>query len=240
MAAIDVENVMNNPNAQVRIALPGKGTRAFRGYMEGELAISASNSFNTPFQSQALSNLTSKVNVAKNVTESLINANLSKSGTGQVDFGGEINLQNLSHTLMSWNGSQKPQFSLNLLFFALREDDDVRNPVSSLYRTVFPTVRPNTSGFLLDAPLGYSAKLNAQNRPTSKGTFAIEIGEWFKTNGMVMTNVNFTFSNEKIASGAPLYAFGSISFEKFRGMLLNEFLNMMGINSTAFDKGFVT
>jgi len=212
--------------AQAFISLPsatGVGTESsrIRAVVLGDFTISAGNDFNSPLATSALENLSQKANILKGAVQS----GLNKAGVNK-DLGGQINFKNQAQTTLFWTGSKKPTFNLDLLFITLSRGYDVREEVLKLYESVFPT--KGLRGLTLNAPLGYDG--------TGRGTFAVQLGTWFRARNLVMTSVNFTFSqSQTIINGipgqpddansrfAPLYARGSISFEPFRDIFFNEF-----------------
>lgn len=209
----------------VFISLPnsGQGGERINALMQGEFTISGGNAFNNPLASTAQESLSEKINIGKAAIESA--ANLAGK---KVNLGSQIQLKTLNQTSLFWTGSQKPTFNLDLLFIALRRGDDVRTQVESLYQTVFPTL--GKGGVFLRAPLGY----NVNGRGEATGTFAVQLGQWFRATRQVMTNVTFTYSQEMIpldgdpngaepTKFAPLFARGSISFEPFRDITFREF-----------------
>jgi hypothetical protein len=242
MAKSDIRtNLLQDNNlfnqGQVFISLPdGQGSRRVQGLLQGEFTISGGNQFNTPLASSSQEGLSQKLNVGKAAIEAV-----ATNVTGQqVSLGSQIQLKTLAQTANFWTGSEKPKFSIDLLFIALRRGDDVRDQVDSLYRTVFPTL--GKGGVFLQAPYNYSV----DGAGRARGTFAIKLGEWFRATRQVMTNVSFTFSQEMVpldgGSGgggilsigdgvinqeptkfAPLFARGSIQFEPYRDITYNEF-----------------
>lgn len=213
--------------AQVFISMPGqkqnqRGTR-LNALFQGEFSISGGNSFNTPLASSGLENLSEKINIGKTVIQSAAN----QIGAN-VNVGSQVQLKTLSMTSNYWVGSEKPKFTLDLLFIALKRGDDVRDMVEPLYESVFPTVAKG--GIYIRAPFGY----NVDSQGQAIGTFAVQLGTWFRATKQVMTGVNFTYSKEMIpldgavngteaTKFAPLYARGSIAFEPYRDITFNEF-----------------
>ena len=72
------------------------------------------------------------------------------------------------------------------------------------------------------APLGYIAG-DPRDSSKGKGTFSVKIGEWFHARNCVMKTVNFTFSEQTLKSGRPLYATGTIEFEPHQTLTFKEF-----------------
>lgn len=229
MAKSDIRTNLLQENAdfsqgQVQISLPdGQGSRRVQGLLQGEFTISGGNQFNSPLASSAQEGLSQKLNIGKTAIEGVA-SNLTGK---QVSLGPQIQLKTLIQTANFWTGSEKPKFSIDLLFISLRRGDDVREWVDPLYRTVFPTL--GKGGLFLQAPYNY----NVSGNGNARGTFALQLGTWFRATRQVMTNVSFTFSQEQVpldgtpttepTQFAPLFARGSIQFEPYRDITYNEF-----------------
>ena len=203
--------------------LSAGGGRQIKALLQGEFTIGGSNQFNTPLASAALESLSEKLNVLKGTVTGLANL----AGTS-VNLGSQVRLGNLNQTANFWTGSERPTFNIDLLFVALRRSDDVRTQVEPLYQTVFAS---GSNILSVDAPLGYSTDPSGKN---ATGTFAIQLGSWFRATRQVMTSVSFTYSQEMIpldgtvngtepTKFAPLFARGSISFQPYRDITYKEF-----------------
>lgn len=204
MAKLDLDDLKNNANARVLVAIPG--TRGVRGIIQGNLQISGSNEFQSAFEASGLGDASRKLQIASALLGDLKPDIIPST------------LLTLQGSVYTWSGSGRPTFTVPMTFLAVRETDDVRRQVADLYRTVFPTTREVGEGKFLEPPLGY----NPIPSLTTTGTIAVSIGNWFTATQQVMRNVDFTFSKEVIASGSPLYATGSIAFEPFRAIQLND------------------
>lgn len=216
----------DNPNfsqGQVFISLPnGSGSQRIPALLQGEFTVSGGNAFNNPLASSAQANLSEKLNVGKAAIESVANI-----AGREVNLGSQIQLKTLQQTALFWTGSEKPRFNIDLLFIAMRRGDDVREFVEPLYQTVFPTL--GEGGVFLRAPFGYSV----DGKGNASGTFAVQLGQWFRATRQVMTSVSFTYSQEMVPLNgsptqeptqfAPLFARGSISFEPYRDITFREF-----------------
>lgn len=210
------------PNGPQNQNLNGQNSRRINGLLQGEFNVSGGNQFNTPLASASLESLSEKLNVIKGAGAGLANA----AGV-DVDLGSQVRLGNLNQTANFWTGSERPTFSIDLLFIALRRGDDVRAQVDPLYQTVFPS---GSNVVSINAPLGYTTDPRGRN---ATGTFAIQLGTWFRATRQVMTNVSFTFSQEMIPLDgsvtqeptrfAPLFARGSITFQPYRDITFREF-----------------
>lgn len=208
MAKLNIDALRANPAALVVISAPGV---LVNGYITSEIAIDGTSEYNTPLESQAQNSL----NDAKNRITAL---------AGNVT-GKPISIaspQSVEQSVVSWVGTAKPHFNLQLVFVALRETDDVRKATFDLYKTVYPSSDKIVAGTFFKPPLGYATAGLA-----SQGTCTIQVGRWFRATQQVMKNVNFSYSKQTIASGAPLYAHGSISFEPYRAITIGDLRGYM-------------
>lgn len=189
----------------------------------GDFSISTGAAWNTPLVSSALESMSQTLNIAKGAAEALA----QKAGYN-IDFGAQVQLKSLKQTANFWTGSERPVFSLELLYISLYRGFDVRQQVLQMYQTVMPTLGKDVAGlgFLLNAPLGY-------NPITGAGTFSIQLGTWFRARAQVMKSVQFTYSQEMVpldggkgiepSKFAPLYAKGSITFEPYQDITYGDF-----------------
>lgn len=238
--AIDVQQLLNTEGidfeqAAVAISLPENAGsfRRLRAIVQSDFSIGGGNSFNTPFESSAQDGLSQTVNVVKTAAGNVSALAGFEDISNKLQSYGQIQLKQVQQTINFWAGSQRPQFNLSLLFISIRVGDDVRDQVQTLYKTVFPSVRRLKGVPLLSAPLGYNGQ---------SGTFAIKLGTWFQARNLVMKDVNFTFSRKQTPldvetiqgtanNFAPLFATGTISFEPFRDITYDEFLDYFtGLN----------
>jgi len=229
---------------QVLLSLPNSQFRV-SAFLQGEFSIAAGNNFNQPLASSALDNISQKVNVAKSVVDTAANFSGRNFNTGA-----QVSIKPLNTTALTWIGSEKPKFSIDLLFLATRRGEDIRDPIKELYRGVFPTVTGGgvLGSAILKAPYGFR---QTQGGLSAKGTVGVQLGRWFRATRQIITNVSFTFSQEMVpldgtprsrtgatsdagptvdpTKFAPLFARGSISFEPFRDITYNEFTGYFNV-----------
>jgi hypothetical protein len=190
---LSIEELLLNPNSKITLGLPtGVTLSAFM--VSDTFEISASANYEALFDQGLLKTLADRKNLGP-----------------VVEYGEKIfqtQAKSLEETTLSYRGTEKPTFSLELLFVAINAKDDPRKSVRLLLEGCFPTVG-KTAGELL-APWGY--QLGENNERSSKGKMVVSIGTWFTAPNQVLTNVSFNFSKETIKSGVPLYAQGSIQF----------------------------
>lgn len=206
---IDFTLMKATPSAQILIAAAGDAAQKIdplgvAGFITSELSFSVSANYGNPLESRGSETLTTLSQQIGALAGKVL-------PPGYIEQYQSATFRSVDTTVSTWASSTRPVFSVNLVFLAVKESDDVRKPVNQLYRTVMPSFQGVLFTDLMRSPMGYSPQ-----GMKSTGTFLVRIGRWFKATQQVMTNVSFTFSKESIASGAPLYATGTITFEPYR------------------------
>jgi hypothetical protein len=195
----DIDKLLNSVNSRILISDAPSNNIRVQGFMVSDFSISGGNSYTNIFGSSSQEIADSALKTAT----SLINFVSGKTGISDVKIS-ERKLMAINSTIHSWVGSNRPSFNIPLIFVAIRESDDVRTPVKSLTKSVYPT----EDGIFMIAPLGYDG--------TGGGTVSIQIGKWLMIHGLVVTSMNATFSQQVIKSGLPLYAKVDITFEPYK------------------------
>lgn len=208
MPKLNIDKLKTNPAALIVISAPGV---LVNGYITSEISIDGSAEWNMALQNGAQENLGNVVNRAGAIFGQASGRPVSIPSPTPVE-----------QSVASWTGTAKPLFTIQLVFVALRETDDVRNACYNLYKTVYPTADKIGLRTFLKPPLGY-----ATSGLTAQGTADIRVGRWFYARGQIMKNVNFSYSKQTIANGTPLYASGSISFEPFRNITIGDLRGYM-------------
>jgi len=220
MGKIDFEQLINNQNARVVIDIGRGGGRPIVGFMQSEISVNGSNEFNTLFDTSTQESITTLTNKARQIAQSGRVQQFIQDSPAQVEDLRNVSLINVAQTIQEWTASTRPTFSINILFIAIRNGDDVRVPATKLLSTVYPN---KTTGGFLSAPNNLTP--TAPNRP---GVGAVEIGKWFRAPGIIFKEVNNTFSNQVIrldsegSDTAPLYCISTIQFQPFRQPTFSE------------------
>lgn len=239
MANITLEKLLNNnlsrilisiPEVQVQVPLKAKQRQTVKAFVGHDFAIGGGANFNNPLENQALTNLQQKIQAAQSIGLEALSQGSSVLGSLESKIkdmasGSNFSVGNVTQTLEFWSSSEKPQFSINILFVALKETDDVRKLVAPLYDTVYPQFGKLGFARTTSAPLGYRPFAGGSN---ALGTIDVQIGTWFTATQQIMKRVDFTFSKETIASGNPLYAYGTISFQPYRMISAEELRKYIG------------
>jgi hypothetical protein len=216
---LDIQRMIANDNYKVLIA--GLGGPALQGFLQEDMQFSGGNNYNNAFESEAQQRLTDVANRALPALSGVVNA-----------FGGDVPsaqfaLKSFEQTTESWTGSAKPSFPMKLTFVALKPDDDVRVHVQKIMAAVMPVEGKLSSiGSVIQAPLKYGPQLTAKNKKLAlsvEGTLTVAVGKWFRAMGQIIRSANTTYSRQVIASGLPLYATVSLTFEPYRMISYDEF-----------------
>lgn len=222
----ELDKVLSNSKARVLIALPNNKT--ITSFMTAPLSLGGANEFTKPFDSDAVKSLDIK---------SRMLAQASTAGGGLLsDVAGSIGnaigsvtnataaVRTVFSTISTWTGSANPVFNLQLAFVALREDDDVTEPCKQLFEASLPTFTGDGLTARIRPPLGYG-DLGSSNRSAVKGTIALQLGDWFKASMLLLNTFEFTFSEQYISSGLPLFATASATFEPYRMLSSTEMIS---------------
>ncbi len=196
-----------------------RNNTAVTGFVTEGFALTGGSDWNSPFESSAIKSLNEKINMAAVGGKQLggLIPGLDKV-LGSV---GHISLQEQGMTTLMWLGPQRPSFTLAMTFIAIRPEDDVRNPVRVLMRTVFPSIKRRTAEEdprlkRFAPPLGYTINSNG----VARGTVTLAIGTWLRITHLVVRDVNAVFSKETVkindTTSAPLYANVTIQFAPYK------------------------
>jgi hypothetical protein len=137
---------LSDKNYQVIITVPDEknaGLIAINGFVQAEFGFSGSNSWGNIMP---LSNLSKLMGI-----NSMLNPIMMAVG------GSQVSLESLWQTSASWQGSQKPEFTIDLLFVATNRHLDPRVPVYHLLRGTFPSGELDQSNA---AVKGYTSIIN--------------------------------------------------------------------------------
>lgn len=197
-----------NESSRILITIPGE-PKGLEGYYCDDLSIGGRSVYGNPLESQMQESLSNSIQALQGFVSNVTGITYKVPS-----------LRSIEQSVAVWNSTEKPSFEARLMFVCIREDQDVRKMVMTLYKTIYPTKTPFGGVDFLNAPLGYSPLPGADS---TKNTCMVAIGKWFKCDRQIVTSVNFSFSKETIANGSPLFATGSISFEPYRMITYDEF-----------------
>lgn len=213
MTDLAIDILTANPNSRVVIALPddpeaGFAAESVLGFTRGDFQFNISNEFNNPEINSGQQSLTNAVNSVKRFLNDWFNTQAAQE-----------RIQHPGQTINSWIGSNRPVFSIPLMFIAIRPGDDVRDQVKALARGVSSTAVGSGISQRFRAPLGYAP---AFGEATAVGTIAVEIGQWFRATELVMKDSSFNISTITTDSGHPAWAEGTVTLEPFRAVTIRD------------------
>lgn len=215
----DIEGIRSNPHYKITMVLP---TGTLEAYMvDDTFNISGSSEFVSA--SEAIEGAVSSTGLGGK----LLNAREASQGMVSATTGNS--LRHVKQTLMNYQGSTKPQFTIGLHLVAVAVGDDPRAYVKQLMEGVSPE---RGTGDTLSAPWGYKAIVGGDGR------FSITIGSWFQAFNLVLTEVAFDLSREVVTTDVPLYTTGSISFEPDQALFADEIIGLFpGLSEAAVSSG---
>lgn len=202
-STIDIEALASGQfeNAKVRIRLPaGAGGGVVSGFTQDPFSIAGAASFE------------GKQVGHYDQFDGILNAVGMLANTAGA---GISNFTTLSRpaTNRRWTSSDPVQFPVNFMLVAYKEGIDVRQDAAKLFRCVYPAGGVSESfDVAMLAPMGYAYEINKHNG----NTITLQIGKWFKADGLLMDNVQVTFSREVVSNGTPLYAEVSLTLSPWR------------------------
>jgi hypothetical protein len=200
---LDLMNLREDENHQVVIIgddATGRFLESKKGIRLTEFAVGGANEFQSLFELASQQTLQNALNMGKGLFD---------TATGMLGIDAkfpDIRLKRLAQTKLTWITSATPVFVVQILFVALRPEDDVRKDVMDLQRAVFPDIDENG---VIKPPLG------ADN---NNGEYWIKLGKWFQAPSQVIRKAEFVFSKELTSPGnttsfpSPLYAVGAVTF----------------------------
>lgn len=194
-----LEQIIKDPNKQIRIALP-TGDKVV-GILAQDVTLTGGSEWNSPddTQSSMLGNASNGLNKASMLSNWLLGTSFTQQRVVAP-----------ADTTATWMNAQRPTFNLDMVFLAINESDDVRLSVAKLMKAAYPT--RSMGGFRLTAPGGYSAAVDG----TAKNTCIVEIGNYFRAPDMIIVNVTTTFSKSILKSGIPVRADVNVVVSPYR------------------------
>lgn len=207
-----------------RSAEAAEGVELVRGFLQSDISINGGSLFSEPFSSAAQESIANKIEKFK---ASLAGFDLTRKIAKSLK---NITFRTVSQSVSLWQGTEKPTFSMDLLFLAFDDspENDVRRNVARLFETVFPTISGSgrAGRRQIKPPLGYFPDvINAR----ADGTISVFVGTWFRARNMVMQSVNPTFSRETLPNGSPLFATVNIQFRPVVVLTFDDVKKMMSV-----------
>lgn len=218
MPVLDIDALRRNQQARVRLTLQssvGYGKTEWISFVQDDFQVGVSADFSAPFEDflESTSQLIGKVDVATKgklaeVAESL-GANIESARTRE-------------NTTYTWISSERPSFSVPLVFLATDPRQTPQYEAVSLAKLCMPRIQEDSANPTLLRPAGYrSGGQGSGNAPD--GTFTLEIGNWFEASGLVLRDAQLSLSAQRTANGQPLYAEVQATLEPYRLVSEQEF-----------------
>lgn len=151
-----------------------------------------------------------------------------------VSDGKTYTIGGITETIARWQSAMKPTFAFNVMFIRLNPSDDIITPVKILLKGCLPMDSSGegiAKGTMI-APYGYETGFSGSaddsgssdsandvghyEANTTKGTWNVFVGKWFKAPKLVLDSVNVNFSQQCTPDGLPLYAECQLVFETWR------------------------
>ena len=201
-----IDTLRANPNAAIQI--DSGGGPFIKGFIMQDFNFGGRNTFNSALEAiMGASNGIARANAALS------------GGTAAANYAGSdvaSRIITAGDSVSSWVASDRPAFTLPLLFLAINDGDDPRAIMRDLMAFVYPTGNPFG---VLTAPLGYVGSFYS----TGAGCVAVRIGRWFQTPRLfVVKSVDMTVSQRTDPGGVPLYVGAVMSFEAQRTLTVDE------------------
>ena len=179
-----------------------------KGFLRNDFNFTITSRYQSAFDQGALGDISGAVNAGTSVANGALGTNIQNMQGKCLDL-----------TVANWLGTDKPTFSITMLFVSYKPEINVINEVKKLMKGVLPF--KGMGNWSLNAPLKYAPKGAAG----ASGCWTVRIGNWFVGPFMIMTSVAPTYSKEVVKDGQPLYADVAVTFEPYRLIDAKEFLS---------------
>ena len=197
---ISLDDLLANANTKVIFTLPtGKEETKLEAWMVNDtFEVSGSASYESMFDR----------GLAKTALETAGFGKIAQA----VELGEnvlQIRAKHLVETVLSYGGTDRPTFTVELLFVALKANDDPRKKAKLLLEGIFPQ---EGKEMLLRPPWNYG--LTSKEHMGSQ-KLSVQIGSWFRAPNQVLTSASFQFSRETTRTGVPLFVTGNVQFKPY-------------------------
>jgi len=203
-----LQDLLENPNRVIRIirqtGSPNAGETStsnelIKSYYKENLSLSVSNNWSDSSDSTTssvinttLSGFNKAINTGKDFANRYVGSDLTSTSSRTI--------LSKRGSIVKWEGSSKPSFSVPLVFIATNESSNILEKANQLWEFVMPVRENKTDAFWLGAPMGYS---NSLDQP--KGLITIGIGKWFRATDLVVDSVNINYDFVTDVNGDPIY-----------------------------------
>lgn len=214
--ALNLEKLMNNPDAKIILHMKSEGGGGtIEGFISDDISIGSSADWQSPMDT--IGGAVKSIQSLFNLGIGAFNALADGFGLGKMSSSA---LRAYATTVVDYMGTNKPSFTLPLVFPAFRATEDPRVKILHLLECVYPSVdTDNNKGLFMRAPLGYargswSEKGGFSVVVPSTGYVNVQVGRWLRFPYLVVNSVQATFSKETTQSNPPfpLYAQAVVTF----------------------------
>lgn len=225
----DIDNIRANPNARVAIVLdgvPSGGLSAdiLRAYItDEEFSISLTANYEDAIQTS--------------IGDVIGNQGAVGAGAKAVmDLGG-FKTRTFQQTAAKWVGSERPTFNFNVIFVAIRENEDTIIPALKMQKWLLPYggLNPNLGVDGTMNPPGNYAPLNSMDSTKisgyNGGFMTLSLGRWFRATDLILTGAEVMYSTTAISSGNPLFTKVAVSCQPYRDITHTEFENYFSVRN---------
>lgn len=220
MPTFDIDLVRNNEFTKTKISFPDLGIVKQGFLVDDTFAISTESGFEELYTGDLFTSAIQAIG-----GQALANfADIAKNVYGRLN---QSLVKSVWQTINSWTGSKRPSFNLTFLLIKARSNDNVMDDSVFFMSRNLPDAEIAGAKFTLSAAASSDFKLKAPNGYNpfeGKGMISVQIGKWFIANNLNLLSADFEFSKEVTEDGNPLYAQGKISFEPYRMITREEFI----------------
>jgi len=182
-----IEGITKDPNNQILIDL-GHG-HVYSGFIDSELTFGATSEYGSLSDSSTIDKISNGVQTIAG------------------EMGSTMTLKFPFMTKKSWNGSKVNDISFSFYKLATETNENLIEKTAGIWSSTLPSLeKEGVQGKIgsYSPPNGYT---QGSNDGKPKNSLTIRIGNWFESNGWVITSSTLTVSKEKIdeAKTLPLY-----------------------------------
>ena len=232
MPSINLNSLISNDSIyQIKIIPPEDSKHVppkyeiINGFLTNNLSFSGQNTWE---------GLHSGMQFMKDQSDNLAKVQTLKNQVAPGSGNGTYTIGGITETIARWQSAMKPTFAFNVMFIRLNPGDDIITPIKILLKGCLPmdsSGKGVAKGTMI-GPYGYktgfsgSADDSGSNDSandvgdyeanTTKGTWNVFVGKWFKAPKLVLDSVNVNFSQQCTPDGLPLYAECQLVFETWR------------------------
>ena len=231
---LDLDNLASVPDAKIVLMLtPGVQDKSplkrgaatdppnvWESFISDDLAIAVSSDYSAPYEElggNARNTWNKWTSAATQTAGSLGNAiGWESLGEQTAGVAAKTSLRNYTQTILHWNSSERPTFSVNMQFPTWRPGQNNERKAVELSSMPLPGITGFGSATVsMSRPAGYHGietgvtglgafRAGNYNKVSVLGTWSLAIGDWFHARNLILTNTSLTESKIRTSDG-PLY-----------------------------------